>query len=129
MEDVDRRDVRMRGFRERVEVAVALTWIDALARALPGEAVAVDALGGRVLAADVVAPIDVPAFDRAAMDGYAMRADDTVGASDYNPLAFAVVGEALTGRPFAGHAGAGVAVRVMTGAPMPAGLDTVVPAE
>jgi len=129
MGDMDRRDVRMRGFRERVEVDIALAWIDAHARALPGEAEAVDALGGRVLAADMVAPIVVPAFDRAAMDGYAMRADETVGASDYNPLAFAVVGEALPGRPFLGHAGAGAAVRVMTGAPMPAGLDSVVPAE
>ena len=129
MGDVDRRDVRMRGFRERVEVAVALAWVDAHSRALPAEAIAIDFAGGRVLAADMVAPIDVPAFDRAAMDGYAMRADETVGASDYNPLAFAVVGEALPARPFTGGVRTGAAVRVMTGAPMPAELDAVVPAE
>lgn len=119
----------MRGFLQRVEVAAALAWIDGKARALPGEAVEVEALNGRVLDANVVAPIDVPAFDRAAMDGYAIRADDSVGASDYNPLAFTIVGDALPAQPFTGEIGAGTAVRVMTGAPMPAGLDTVVPAE
>jgi molybdopterin molybdotransferase len=119
----------MRGFRERVEVSTARAWIDAQVCALPGEDVPVDALGGRVLARAVVAPIDVPAFDRAAMDGYALRAQDTVGASDYHPLEFPVVGETFPARPFQGRAGAGCAVRVMTGAPMPEGLDTVVPAE
>lgn len=119
----------MRGFLQRVEVAAALSWIDGTARALPGEAVEVEALNGRVLDANVIAPIDVPAFDRAAMDGYAIRADDSVGASDYNPLAFTIVGDALPAQPFTGEIGAGTTVRVMTGAPMPAGLDTVVPAE
>lgn len=125
----DRQDVRMRGFRARVEVGTALAWIDAHARPLPAETTPLDALAGSVLAADIVAPIDVPPFDRAAMDGYALRADETTGASDYNPLAFTIVGEAMPARPFAGTASTGAAVRVTTGAPMPAGLDTVVPAE
>ena len=123
------RDVRMRGFSRRAEVGDVWQWIDAHATALPPETVAIDDACGRVLARDVVATADVPAFDRAAMDGYAVRGDETTGAGDYNPLAFRVVGRALPGQPFAGTVREGEAVRIMTGAPLPAGADAVVPAE
>lgn len=84
---------------------------------------------GRVLAADVVSPIDVPAHENSAMDGYAF--DGTcLGASGTSPLlSLEVVGQALAGHPFAAPLGEGQAVRIMTGAPMPAGCDTVVPQE
>src|SRR5215471_14292563 len=123
------RDVRMRGFDRRADVDDALQWITRHAAPLGAEAVAIDAAAGRVLARDVVASFDVPGFDRAAMDGYAVRGDETTGASDYNPLAFRVVGRALPGQPYGGSVGPGEAVRIMTGAPMPAGADAVVPAE
>jgi molybdopterin molybdotransferase len=123
------RDVRMRGFSSRAEVADVWQWIDRHATALSAEAVAIDAAHGRVLARDVVATADVPAFDRSAMDGYAVRGDETIGAGDYNPLAFRVVGRALPGEPFAGMVQPGEAVRIMTGAPLPSGADAVVPAE
>jgi molybdopterin molybdotransferase len=71
----------------------------------------------------------MPGFDRAAMDGYALRGSETFGADQYNPLEFAVVGQALPGRPYAGSVGAGQAVRIMTGAPLPAGADAVLQAE
>jgi molybdopterin molybdotransferase len=77
-----------------------------------------DALG-RVLAQEIVPAIDVPAHDNSAMDGYAVRFAD-LG----QPLR--EVGTALAGRPFAGHLGAGECVRIMTGAVMPQGADTVV---
>jgi len=125
----DPRDVRMRGFSRRAEVADVWQWIDRHATPLPAGTVAIDDAHGRVLARDVVAAADVPAFDRAAMDGYAVRGDETIGAGDYNPLAFRVVGRALPGQPFEGAVGAGEAVRIMTGAPLPAGADAVVPAE
>ena len=125
----DPRDVRMRGFSRRAEVADVWRWIAAHAPVLPAETVAIDDACGRVLARDVVASADVPAFDRAAMDGYAVRGDETTGAGDYNPLAFRVVGRALPGQPFDGVVHAGEAVRIMTGAPLPAGADAVVPAE
>ncbi|HMN78027.1 MAG TPA: molybdopterin molybdotransferase MoeA [Burkholderiaceae bacterium] len=125
----DARDVRMRGFARRAEVADALRWIDGHAQRLSSETVAIDAAAGRVLADDIRAAIDVPAFDRAAMDGYALRGDETTGASDYNPLAFRVVGQALPARPFEATVQPGEAVRIMTGAPLPAGADAVVPAE
>src|SRR5207247_1395250 len=84
---------------------------------------------GRVLAADVTAEVAVPAFDRAAMDGYALRGEETFGAGPYNPLELKVVGEAYPGRPFVGSVTAGQAVRIMTGAPMPPGADAVLQAE
>jgi len=73
----------------------------------------------RVLAQDVVPDINVPAHDNSAMDGYAVRFDD-LGSS------LKEIGTALAGRPFAGSLGAGECVRIMTGAVMPAGADTVV---
>jgi len=122
-------DVRMRGFAKRALVETALAWIDAHVRALGAETVTLDALHGRVLAAAVEAPIDVPAFDRSAMDGYALRGAETTGASEYNPLTFAVRGHALPGRPHGGPVESGSAIRIMTGAPLPEGTDAVVPAE
>ena len=71
----------------------------------------------------------VPAFDRAAMDGYALRGGETFGAGPYNPLEFDRRRRALPGRPFAGRVEPGQAVRIMTGAPLPAGADAVLPAE
>jgi molybdopterin molybdotransferase len=119
----------MHGFSQRAEVGTVLAWIDAHAVRRGAEAVPLDDAAGRILAESLVAPIDVPAFDRSAMDGYALHAHETTGASDYLPLAFEVEGQALPGRPFDGTVSAGRAVRVMTGAPMPAGADAVVPAE
>ena len=96
---------------------------------MPGESIALEQASGRVLFEDVVAPIAVPEFDRAAMDGYALRGNETTGAGDYNPLELPVVGHAWPGRPFDGPVPAGAAIRIMTGAPVPHGLDAVVPAE
>jgi molybdopterin molybdotransferase len=123
------RDVRMHGFSRRSEVRAALDWIDAHAARLADETVRIEDASGRVLANDVVAPLDVPAFDRAAMDGYALRGGETAGASEYNPLTFPVAGQALPGQPFTGAMRPGAAVRIMTGAPVPDGTDAVVPAE
>jgi molybdenum cofactor synthesis domain-containing protein len=85
------------------------------------ERVALAAALGRVLAADVAADTDLPPFDRAQMDGYAVRAADVTQA----PARLRVVGEAAAGRGWRGTLGAGEAVRIMTGAPMPAGADSV----
>ena len=65
----------MHGFAQRSEVGVAQAWVDAQAgaRPLPAQPVAVEDSAGRVLAADLVATIDVPTFQRAAMDGFALR--------------------------------------------------------
>ena len=87
-----------------------------------------DALG-RVLAHDVLCPIDVPAHDNSAMDGYAFDGAALGAAGDSGILALTVVGTALAGAVWTGSVLAGQCVRIMTGAVMPAGLDTVVPQE
>src|ERR1700682_1633369 len=78
----------------------------------------------RVLAEDVISPIDVPAHDNSAMDGYAF---DGAALASRGTLTLKIAGEAFAGHPFAGAAAAGECVRIMTGASMPAGCDTVVP--
>ncbi|MEZ5661797.1 MAG: molybdopterin-binding protein [Burkholderiaceae bacterium] len=79
----------------------------------------------RVLAEDLLSPIDVPAHDNSAMDGFALAARSLTGAQ----TRLRIIGSAFAGRPFAGRPGPGETVRVMTGAVMPAGTDLVVPQE
>jgi molybdopterin molybdotransferase len=125
----DVRDVRMHGFTQRSEVPAALKWIDEHAPRLGNESVSLELAAGRILAADVIAPLNVPGFDRAAMDGYALRGMETAGAGEYNPLTFSILGQAMPGQPFDGAIPPMTAVRIMTGAPVPEGVDAVVPAE
>ena len=81
---------------------------------------------GRVLAHDVASPISVPPHDNSAMDGYAFKGAD-LSATGHSQLA--VVGTALAGKAWQGQVNAGQCVKIMTGAIMPTGLDTVVPQE
>jgi molybdopterin molybdotransferase len=84
-----------------------------------------DALG-RVLAADVVAPFDVPPHTNSAVDGYAVAREDIPGAGQAR---LAVIADLPAGQVFTGAVRRGQAVRIMTGAPMPEGTDTAVPQE
>jgi molybdopterin molybdotransferase len=84
---------------------------------------------GRVLAEGIVARVSVPPFDRAAMDGYALRGEETFGADPYSPALFRVVGRARPGRRFLGTVESGQAVEIATGAPLPEGADAVIPVE
>ena len=122
-------DVRMQGFERRHTVHSALAWLDAQLQPLGAEPVALAAAAGRVLDAPITSGVDVPGFDRATMDGYAVIADDTEGAAPYTRVALTVIGDALPAAPFSGSVGRGQAVRIMTGAPMPTGSDAVLPAE
>jgi molybdopterin molybdotransferase len=119
----------MHGFTRRHTVRDALAWLDEHLQPLQSEAVSLRDAAGRVLAVAVTSSVDVPGFDRATMDGYAVVADSTDGATPYNRVALTVVGEALPALPFARALASGEAVRIMTGAPMPAGGDAVLPAE
>jgi molybdopterin molybdotransferase len=122
-------DVRMRGFARRATVDEVLRWVDAQSGPLPGEDVPLALAAARVLAASVTSAVDVPGFDRAMMDGFALRAASVAGATPYNPLTLDLVGEAFPGRSFSGRLGPRQAVKIMTGAPMPEGADAVLPAE
>jgi len=122
-------DVRMCGFARRSTVQAALAWVDGHSPRLEAERASVWLAAVRVLAADVVSQADVPQFARSMMDGYALRAADTQGATAYNRLPLAVIGQSLPGKPFEGIVGKGQAICIMTGAPLPAGADAVLPAE
>src|SRR6185436_14290027 len=122
-------DVRMHGFTRRHTVSAALAWLDAQLHPLESEIVPLRAAAGRVLAMKVTSDVNVPGFDRATMDGYALVAECTDGATPYNRIALKVVGSALPGAPFDSRVARGEAVRIMTGAPMPADCDAVLPAE
>ena len=123
------RDVRMQGFAERTDVEHVERLLEQLVHPLAPESVSLLECSGRVLTSDIVAAVDVPSFARSAMDGYAVRGEDTFGASTYNRLSLGLCGEALPGRAFSGKLGSGQAVRIMTGAPIPEGADAVVMAE
>jgi molybdopterin molybdotransferase len=103
--------------RARLDDVIA--WIDGCTAALGAEEVPLAKAAGRVLARDVGAAADLPACDRAAADGFALCADETVGASAYSPLPFRLV-ETAAG------VGAGCTVQVESGDPLPAGADAVV---
>ncbi len=81
---------------------------------------------GRVLAEDVVSPIDVPPFDRAAMDGYAVRAEDTYGASTHSPRRLKIIGVQGVGELYENEVGSGECIQISTGSPLPRGCDAVV---
>jgi molybdopterin molybdotransferase len=82
-----------------------------------------------VLAEEVRSPLALPPWDNASMDGYAVRAADVAEASASQPATLRVVGTAAAGAPAAGRVDAGQAMRIMTGAPVPAGADSVIRVE
>ncbi len=84
---------------------------------------------GCVLAEDVVAPSDIPDFASSAMDGFAVRSSDVAAATSEAPVELRIVGRALIGRRPESTVGGGEAVRIATGAPIPAGADCIVPIE
>jgi molybdopterin molybdotransferase len=90
------------------------------------EQVAVRAALGRVLAQDLISPINVPAHDNSAMDGWALRSTDL---DKHKPVTLTEIGAALAGSEFTGRPGPGECVRITTGAVMPYGCDTVIPQE
>lgn len=96
------------------------------ARPLGIEDVALAASLGRVLTQDVIAGADLPPFDNSAMDGYAIRATDTAGASNEHPVTLRLIGEVAAGQVLEGMLSRGEATKIMTGAPLPSGADSVV---
>jgi len=88
---------------------------------LPAQEIAIDLSHGRILAEDIVADTDLPPFDRAQMDGYAVRAADVANV----PASLRIVGESAAGAGWHHEMKAGEAVRIMTGAPVPTGADAV----
>ncbi|MET9256618.1 gephyrin-like molybdotransferase Glp [Streptomyces sp. NPDC003717] len=104
---------------------------DVLAAVHPLEPIELQLLDaqGCVLVDDVTAAVSLPPFDNSSMDGYAVRVADVAGASEEFPAALEVVGDVAAGRRDPLTVGPGQAARIMTGAPLPPGAETVVPVE
>jgi len=104
-----------------ISVTEAIGIVEAQTQTLPSETVAIADACHRFLAEDVIADSDLPPFDRSQMDGYAVRAADTESA----PVSLRIVGESAAGNGWHQKMKAGEAVRIMTGAPLPPGADSV----
>jgi molybdopterin molybdotransferase len=104
-----------------ISVEEAIGIVLAQTTALAVESIDIDHGMGRILAEDLIADTDLPPFNRAQMDGYAVRSSDVASL----PARLVVVGEAVAGKSWHGTLGPGEAVRIMTGAPVPSGADSV----
>lgn len=120
----------MRPIRDTISLEDALTTILESATAIARtERIPLNEAGGRVIATPPSASMDVPPFDRAAMDGYAVRAEDTFGAGRYDPNVLRCVEKVHTAQVATRPVGAGECIQIATGAPMPQGADAVVMVE
>jgi molybdopterin molybdotransferase len=90
------------------------------------ESIALDNASGRFLAEELCSHVNLPPFDNSAMDGYAVIASDTAGASSQRPATLKIIGEVPAGEIFESKIGAGECVRIFTGSPLPAGANAVV---
>ncbi|MBI2979938.1 MAG: molybdopterin molybdotransferase MoeA, partial [Chloroflexi bacterium] len=93
------------------------------------EVIDIDSASGRVLAEDIVATLSIPSFDRAAMDGYAVKARDTFNSGQFKPKVLNLVGELHAGDAPQQRVNAGECIQIATGAMMPKGADAVVMVE
>lgn len=118
-----------KGFKRLMRVSEALELMLSKVDGVDGETIDVRDSQYRILYKDIISSIDVPPFDRAAMDGYAVRSIDVSGASPSNPIRLRVVGSVKTSSIYRGILNSGEAVRIDTGAPMPKGADAVVMVE
>jgi molybdopterin molybdotransferase len=120
----------MRPIRDTISLDEALaTILEAATPIARTERIALREAGGRVIAAPPAASMDVPPFDRAAMDGYAVRAEDTFGAGRYDPKVLRSIETVHTAQVATRAVGAGECIQIATGAPMPRGADAVVMVE
>jgi molybdopterin molybdotransferase len=121
---------KMRPIRDTIPLDEARALIDAAARPITRtERVPLADANGRVVARDVIAAVDVPPFSRAGMDGYAVRAEDTFGASRQEPKTLRCIEQVFTGQVPSRTTGPGECTEIATGAPMPDGADAVVMVE
>jgi molybdopterin molybdotransferase len=116
-------------FRSQLSVREAIATVQAHAPALAAETVPLTAAADRVLAEDLASRVDHPSCDNSALDGYACRAADTLGARADAPVTLRLVGDVRAGSTFAGVVGPGEAVGIYTGAPLPRGADAIIGVE
>jgi molybdopterin molybdotransferase len=109
-----------------ISVEEALDKVLSYVDVLEAEEVPVLEAMGQVLAEDIISHLNIPPLDNTAMDGYALRADDTRGASDQSPRLLRVIDTVIAGSISRQEVTPGTAIRIMTGAPVPRGADSVI---
>jgi len=119
----------LQGLYPMLSVEEALERVLSHFRPLEPERVGILEALGRVLAEDIHSDRDIPPLDNSAMDGYAVRAEDTQGASPQSPIRLRIVAELAAGALPSVEVKEGTAIRIMTGAPVPPGADAVIPFE
>ena len=112
--------------RTAISIGEAIKRVMTDSKHQPTETIDLNECANRFLAEDLIANEHVPAFDRALYDGYAIRAEDTVHATKTNPILFEVIGEIGAGSIFCSTVHAFQAVRIMTGAEMPASCNAMI---
>src|SRR5439155_13792679 len=128
--DGEREFGAMRPFASTISLDEARRRLDANVRPIARtERVRLEAAAGRVAARDVAAGVDVPPFSRSAMDGYAVVAADTMGASRTSPARLRLLDRIYTGQLSQATIATGTCAEIATGAPLPAGADAVVMVE
>jgi len=115
-----------RDFPTQISIQEAMRLLFMNADVLELEEIPLIEVYGRVLGKDILSKENVPPFDRSPYDGYAFRASDIAGASEEEPVTLSVIAEVAAGHAAGRALEAGEAVRIMTGAPVPAGADTIV---
>ena len=121
LKNYPRKTRNTRSQAQMIPVSEAIDLVKAQVTPLPAESVPLTESVGRFLRLDVAADSDLPPFDRSQMDGYAIRAGDV----KQIPVSLKIVGESAAGRGWRGEMQSGEAVRIMTGAPVPKGADSV----
>ena len=119
-------DVRKKGFYERTPVNDVLDILIENVKILKTEEVEINDSLNRILVGDIAAPFDIQNFDRSSVDGYAVRAENTFGASQTSPIYFKITGDAAIGKVSKIEVNDFEAVEIMTGTPIPEGADSVV---
>ncbi len=124
----DLKDIRMKGFKKRTHFPKVFDVIREHVTCAGTESVSIDNCIFRVIAQDINSCADVPPFNRSAVDGYALKAEETYGTSQYNPAKLKIIGECTAGEPQQSIKKT-EALRIMTGSIIPKGADACVMAE
>lgn len=119
----------MRGFENRTSVREIWNWLNQTISTLPTESIPLVDAYRRIVAQPILSQIAIPSFRRSMMDGYAVQAVDIENATRTTPANLRIIDESLPARPASATVSLGTAIRIMTGAPLPHGADTVVPVE
>ncbi len=123
------KSLRKIGFSKLTFLEDALKKLNSYVKLIPSEEVETSKALNRILANNIISELDIPPFDRSAMDGYAIRAEDTFGASQTNSKIFKKIGTSEIGEVSENEVKKGEAVRISTGAAIPKGADSVVKIE